>query len=76
MLNETFFNEFTIRVPGDAAETVQRLAERGILGGVPVSRLDPAAPDDLIVVAATELTTDDDIAAFVAALAADAVGSA
>jgi glycine dehydrogenase subunit 1 len=62
VLNDTFFNEFTIRVPDDAAAVVERLAERDVLGGVPVSRLDPAAPGDLIVVAATELTTDDDIA--------------
>jgi glycine dehydrogenase subunit 1 len=63
VLNDTFFNEFTIRIDGDAATLVERLAERRILGGVPVSRLEPQRPDlaDLLVVAATELTTDDDI---------------
>src|SRR5690606_7047485 len=35
VLNKTFFNEFTIRVPGNAAEVVEKLARRGILGGVP-----------------------------------------
>ena len=69
LLNRTFFNEFTIRVPGDAADVIERLAERGILGGVPVSRLLPGAGlDDLVVVAATEVTTDEDRAAFAAAL--------
>ncbi len=70
VLNDTFFNEFTIRVEGDAARLIERLAERGILGGLPVSRLEPDRPElaDLIVVAATELTTDDDIARFSAAL--------
>ncbi len=68
VLNETFFNEFTIKVPGDAAEVIERLAAKGILGGVPVSRLDPNADRDLIVVAATELTTDEDIASLAAAL--------
>mgnify|MGYP001806083085 CR=1 FL=1 len=71
IVNDTFFNEFTIRVPGDAAAVVEKLAEKGVLGGVPVSRLEPGKPDlaDLIVVAATETTTDDDRAAFATALA-------
>ncbi len=71
VLNETFFNEFTIRVPGDAAEIVERLAEAGVLGGVPVSRLQGRGKglDDLIVVAATELTSAEDDQAFAAALA-------
>src|SRR4029079_11268033 len=41
LLTSTFFNEFTVRVRGDAAEVVEKLARRGILGGVPASRLDP-----------------------------------
>ncbi len=70
VLNDLFFNEFTIRVPGDAAEVIGRLAAKGVLGGVPVSRLQPDRPDfaDLIVVASTELNTDEDRAAYVAAL--------
>jgi len=41
-----------------------------VLGGVPVSRLEPerAALADLIVVAATEINTDEDRDAFAAAL--------
>ena len=43
--------------------------EKGVLGGVPVSRLDATAGmDDVLLVAATETTTDDDIAQFGAAL--------
>jgi glycine dehydrogenase subunit 1 len=69
VLNSTFFNEFTIRVPGNAAEVIEKLAAKGVLGGVPYSRLDPRAGlDDLIIVANTEVNTDDDRAAFVAAL--------
>jgi len=41
VLNESFFNEFTVRVKGDAAALVERLATRGVLAGVPVSRLLP-----------------------------------
>ena len=71
VLTPTFFNEFTIRVRGDAGKVVEDLAQEGVLGGVPVSRLLPKAPkcSDLIVVASTEINTDDDRAAYAAALA-------
>jgi glycine dehydrogenase subunit 1 len=70
VLNETFFNEFTIRVPGDGAQVIEKLAQKGVLGGVPCSRLAPDNPDlkDLIIVAATEINTDDDRAAYAKAL--------
>jgi glycine dehydrogenase subunit 1 len=69
VLNRAFFNEFTLRLPRPAAEMVERLAERGVLGGVPVSRLLPEAGlDDLLLVASTEVNTDEDRASFVAAL--------
>ncbi|MFH1555722.1 MAG: aminomethyl-transferring glycine dehydrogenase subunit GcvPA, partial [Pseudomonadota bacterium] len=69
VLNESFFNEFTIRVAGNAAEVIEKLAAKGILGGVPYSRLAPdAGLDDLILVAATETSTDEDRAAYAAAL--------
>ena len=70
VLNDTFFNEFTIRLPGNAAEVIEKLAAKGVLGGVPVSRLEPARPDlaDLIVVASTEINTDEDRKAYASAL--------
>ena len=69
VLNDTFFNEFTLRVPGSAAAVVEKLAAKGILAGVPYSRLAPKAGlDDLILVAATEVTTEDDRIAYAAAL--------
>jgi glycine dehydrogenase subunit 1 len=70
ILNRHFFNEFTIRVPRDAAALIEALAGRNVLGGVPVSRLEPDRPDlsDLIVVAATEMTTASDISAYATAL--------
>jgi glycine dehydrogenase subunit 1 len=70
VLNDTFFNEFTIRVPGDAAKVIDRLAAKGVLGGVPVSRLDHDKPElaGLIVVAATEINSEADRQAYVAAL--------
>jgi len=63
LLNKTFFNEMTIRLPVPAAPVVETLANAGVLAGVPVSRLEPGNPavENLIVLAATELTTDTDI---------------
>jgi len=70
LLNKTFFNEMTIRLPVAAAPVVDTLARKNILAGVPVSRLEPDDPTvhDLIVLAATELTTDAHIAALVQGL--------
>jgi glycine dehydrogenase subunit 1 len=69
VLNKMFFNEFTVKLAKPAAELVERLAEKGVLAGVPVSRLLPGAGlDNLLLVASTEVNTDDDRAAFVAAL--------
>lgn len=63
LLNKSFFNEMTIRLPGPAAPVVDLLARADVLAGVPVSRLEPDNPAcaNLIVLAATELTTDADI---------------
>ncbi|MFC5395874.1 aminomethyl-transferring glycine dehydrogenase subunit GcvPA [Bosea vestrisii] len=70
VLNESFFNEFTVKLAKPAAQVAEALAAKGILAGVPVSRLLPGAGlDDLLIVANTEVNTDDDRAAFVAALA-------
>ncbi len=65
-----FFNEFTLSVPGDAGRVVDALAEKGVLGGVPASRLWPGQEGlaSLILVAATETNTDDDRAAYAQAL--------
>jgi glycine dehydrogenase subunit 1 len=66
VLNESFFNEFTLRVRGDAVDVVEKMAAQGVLAGVPVSRLLPGAGlDDLLLVANTEINTDEDRAAFV-----------
>ena len=70
VVNKAFFNEFTLRTPRNAHELIEDLARRGVIGGLPVSRLAPdAGLDDLIVVAATELDTAADRAAYAAALA-------
>jgi glycine dehydrogenase subunit 1 len=69
VLTQAFFNEITVRLPRPAAPVVETLAGQGILAGLPVSRLLPGAGlDDHLVLAATEITTDEDIAALCAAL--------
>lgn len=70
LLTPSFFNEFAVRVPGKAAALVDAMAARGVIAGVPYSRLDPGAGlDDVLLVAATETTTDEHIGALKAALA-------
>ena len=70
VVNRGTFNEFTVRLPRPAVPVVDALAERGVLAGVPVARLYPEQPDlaDLMLVAATEMTTDADIQALTGAL--------
>jgi glycine dehydrogenase subunit 1 len=70
VVNDSFFNEFAVRLPAPAAPVVAALAEDGVLGGVPVSRFYPERPDlaNLLLVAATETVTGDDIDRFAHAL--------
>ena len=69
VLTPRFFNEIAVRVPGSAAALVEDLLADGIVAGVPYSRLDPhAGLDDVLLLAATETTTSEDIAALRAAL--------
>ena len=63
-----YFAEVTMRVP-DAARRHAALAERGIVAGHLPGRDEPLLADTLLL-AATELTTDDDVARLVDALAA------
>lgn len=70
VVNEAFFNEFTVKLSKPAADVVEALAAKGILGGVPASRLEPgnANLENLMIVAATETNTESDMDALVAAL--------
>jgi glycine dehydrogenase subunit 1 len=68
VLTPRFFNEIAVRVP-NAAGVVEALLEDGIVAGVPYSRLAPEAGlDDVLLLAVTETTTSEDIAALSAAL--------
>jgi glycine dehydrogenase subunit 1 len=70
LLNDMYFNEFTVLLPGDAREVVRRLADRRVLGGVSLGRLYPSETGlhGGLLVTATETTTDEDIDALAAAL--------
>ena len=70
LIGDAWFNEFTVLLPIDAALAVSRMAERGVLGGVPLGRLFPDVPGlaNGLLVTATETVTDEDIEALAAAL--------
>jgi glycine dehydrogenase subunit 1 len=70
VLTPRFFNEIAVRTKGSAAALVEALLEDGIVAGVPYARLDPhAGLDDVLLLAATETTTAEDIAALARSLA-------
>jgi glycine dehydrogenase subunit 1 len=70
LVNAQYVNEFAVTLPKPAAEVVDALAKRRVLCGVALSRLVPNAPAlaNVLLVATSELTTTEDIAALVAAL--------
>jgi glycine dehydrogenase subunit 1 len=69
VLTKRFFNEIAIRVPGKAQKVVDVLAEQGVIAGIAMSRLDPNAKmDDVLITCATEMNTDNDIAVYAKAL--------
>jgi len=63
LVNSSFFNEFTVRLPRPAGAVIDELATRGVLAGIPVSRFYRDRPDvaDLMLVAATEMVTEADM---------------
>jgi glycine dehydrogenase subunit 1 len=70
LLNDSFFNEFTLILSKDAREIVRNLADKGVLGGVSLGRLFPYAPQigNGLVVAVTETVTPEDIETLAQAL--------
>ena len=70
VLNDAFFNEFTIRIGQDARAVVRKLADDGVLAGVSLGRLFPCkdALADGLLVAVTETTSEEDIETLASAL--------
>jgi glycine dehydrogenase subunit 1 len=61
IINDSFFNEFVIELPIDSKVVQQKLLNKKIIGGLPLD-------GNRMLVTATEMTTDEDIRAFVNAL--------
>lgn len=72
VLSKSYFNEFALHLGDgvDAADVVDALADRAILGGVPASRFYPDYPElaPVLLLAATETNTQSDMDALAAAL--------
>lgn len=70
LVNDSFFNEFTLKLSKEARPIVRALADRQILAGVSLGRLFPGvdALENGLVVAVTETTTDEDVEALANAL--------
>ncbi|PVE59333.1 aminomethyl-transferring glycine dehydrogenase subunit GcvPA [Arthrobacter sp. TPD3018] len=70
LVTQSFFNEFTLKLPKEARPVVRTLADRGILAGVSLGRLYPGedALANGLIVAITETTTAEDVETFAAAL--------
>ena len=70
VINDSFFNEFTVLLPGDARQIVRDLAEKKVLAGVSLGRL---YPDEHplsggLIVAVTETASEEDIETLASAL--------
>ena len=61
LVNKHFFNEFVVELPIHAADAVKKLAQQGIIAGYPLE-------GGKLLMAATEMTRDADIAALAGAL--------
>lgn len=70
LVNDSFFNEFTLRLPKEARPIVRALADKNVLGGVSLGRLYPgiSALENGLVIAVTEVVTVEDIEALATAL--------
>ncbi|MEY3832829.1 MAG: hypothetical protein RLZZ130_307 [Pseudomonadota bacterium] len=70
LVNDTFFNEFTLKLPKEARPVVRALADRKVLGGVSLGRLYPDvdALANGLLVAVTEVVTMEDVETFATAL--------
>ncbi|WP_287461248.1 aminomethyl-transferring glycine dehydrogenase subunit GcvPA [Sphingomonas sp.] len=70
LVNETFFNEFTLDLGREARPIVRALADKGILAGVSLGRLypDEAGLANGLVIAVTETTTAEDVETLAQAL--------
>jgi glycine dehydrogenase subunit 1 len=67
VLSGLHFNEFAVRTPVRPEKLSKILMRKGVIGGLPLSSHVPSMGDCMLF-AATEMTTDEDIASLVGAL--------
>ncbi len=70
LVNDSFFNEFTLKINKDARDVVHKLAAKKVLGGVSLGRLYPGveALENGLIVAVTETASAEDLETFAEAL--------
>ncbi|GIQ90225.1 glycine cleavage system P protein, partial [Kipferlia bialata] len=70
VLNGAYFNELTVTLPVPATDAVTAMLNEGVMAGVPVSRLFPEREEcrNMLLIATTELTSEEDIERLAAAL--------
>jgi glycine dehydrogenase subunit 1 len=70
LVNDSFFNEFTLKLSKEARPVVRALADKKVLGGVSLGRLYPgvSALENGLVVAVTEVASEEDVETFATAL--------
>jgi glycine dehydrogenase subunit 1 len=70
LVNDSFFNEFALKLPQAARPVVRALADRKVLGGVSLGRLYPGVGqlENGLLVAVTEVATAEDVETFATAL--------
>ncbi len=61
IINENFFNEFAVELSRPAKDVIEKLAAKGIIAGYPTG-------EKTLLLAATEMTRDEDIKALTSAL--------
>lgn len=66
VVNDNFFNEFTVETPMNAEKLIQNLADKNIIGGYPLTK---HGHDNKFLIAATEITTQGGIDALALAIA-------
>jgi glycine dehydrogenase subunit 1 len=69
VVTKCYFNEIALKLPRPVQGVVDAMAGEGVIAGVAMSRLNPkAGMDDVLITCATEMNTDEDIAAYAKAL--------
>lgn len=72
VLNQNFFNEFTVKLSKPAKEVITNLLDDDLFAGVPLSRFYPndKSMDNIMLVAVTETNTEEEIEHFAKSLEA------